>query len=435
MQDDINPQANPEPEVPGPPSNIAPEQVPATPETPALTPSQPVFAEAEPPTNSFEPLQPVVQPLATNEQPPVSPFAETSQPVEPVQAPLSSEPVVVPGAMGSAKSPKKKRLIIAVIIVASLVALGGIGAAAYNLWYQNPDKVVTDGIIHALTAKSAKVTATSTTNQEGTVFGSSKIETMLTGTFTKSVGSADATFKVITEDKTHTVNGSFVYDKDANLYVKLEKLQELVTSTGLDAFLGAAATHIDGEWIKIPAAAAIGQKTDDKSGPCVKNALAKLESDKKVMTEIFDAYAGHRFIKVDEKLGSKDGSLGYVISEDEQASKAFAIALNNTTLFKDLQKCDKDAFTIDVDKQSEAADKSEKSRIELWVSRWSHDITQIKVTNTGDTSKSETIIKPIFNVSVRIETPQQSKSFEDVLKAIEESSTPTALDQPFDSVL
>ena len=93
------------------------------------------------------------QPVVPTEpqQPAVSAPIPTSTP------PTGPQPQPPTVLSASPQTPKKSRkgLIIGSIIAGALVLFGGGGVLAYNVWYQNPEKVIFDAITHAMTAKSA----------------------------------------------------------------------------------------------------------------------------------------------------------------------------------------------------------------------------------------------------------------------------------------
>ena len=99
-----------------------------------------------------DPIVPLPQPTPSIVSPPPAP-QEPQDPVNPVVAPVPQQVVT---------SPKKGKrgLLWAIVALVIVVLLGGGSALAYNFWYQNPNKVVSDALLHAVTAKTVSMTGT-----------------------------------------------------------------------------------------------------------------------------------------------------------------------------------------------------------------------------------------------------------------------------------
>ena len=325
-----------------------------------------------------------------------------SQPVQntsEISTPLTAPP----------STSKKKKWMIPAIIAGVLIVLGGTSVAAYNLWYQNPDKVLGDAFVNAIRAKT--VTYTGHMDVKGA--DSSSLEKMtLTVDGKNSTGGSEVNVKLAMtmSGADYTVSGSGLYDKDANLYVKVNDVRKLINQLNTSGVTMPTAfddliNKVDGAWIKI-SADDLKEFSEDtaKTQTCVNDVLKKYENDKTITTEFVELYKKNNFIVVKEKLGSKNGSLGYLIDGDKAKAKSFAESANTTTLVKELKKCDNN-FTIDSEDLFEEDDDSSTSRVEVWVSRWGHELTKVYVSGSGDDSEGTFTLEPHFNQPVSIVVP------------------------------
>lgn len=395
------------PFVPSNPSLVEPVEVPTVasndsysayekPQTvnqqPEVTPD---WGETEPST------QPDIAPVVLTPEVPVSPTPL------PIDTPVSSM-VAAPVAKKS-----KKPLIIGIILVAFFALLGGGGVLAYSLWYQNPEKVVTDALINAATAKTS-VYAGSVKVESDNV----KTVIDLTTKQADAAGSFDAKVTVTVAGKDYTVNGSALVDASGDLYFKVEKLAGIVAEykSQIGSYIDASQSatidklvaKIDGTWIKVSSAdLKVFSDTAATTQTCLNDTIKKFKDDKPAIAEVTDVYKKNPFIKIDKKLGEKDGSLGYVIKGDSTALKAFAEGLKSTKIYTALHSCDS-TFTIDTSSIDTSATSTSSGTVELWANSWSHQITKLTFNDTSDGSTTSGTISPSYNQSVQIVTPTSS---------------------------
>lgn len=359
-----------------------------------------------------KPTQPVTPPSA-----PVVPDVEREPSVVPTPQFASMDTPVAPPP-----APKKKKGKLIAIIAAIIVVLLGVGSAlAYFLWYQNPDKVVTDGILNAMQAKTATYTATIDSNDE------SKMRFVMAGKVNEAAMSTDLDFSMTSGGKDVAVKGGAVVEFKGDMYVKVANVSELVT-TLLDSVSGGQtssevtqpindfANSINDKWIKISAedTKAFSQETSDAQ-KCTQDAMAKFQQDKAMTAEIGRLYEKNRFIAIAKDLGEQNGSKGYELKEDNAKLKAFILGLKDTQIYKDLNACDK-SIVID-EKDLTSLDKAEEttSTVELWVNTWSHQITKLSVKSNEADNKSSMVVEPVFNQAVSIDIPRDTKSINDVM--------------------
>jgi hypothetical protein len=377
------------------------------------------------------------QPPQTPVEPPVTPtpFQEvepstlnTDTPVGPSHPDVFIPPFYQPPA--PKKSHKKRwAIIISVILV---VLIGG-AAAAYTFWYQHPEKVVTDGIVHAMQAKSTQYTGSMAIDA-----GTSKVKVELTGASVASAQDLSAKVTFPAGGKDITVEGDAMFDGKSDLYVKLKNVKDLTAPlrSEMDALtrktFDKVVAKVDNQWVKIAVEDLVGfNESAAKVQKCFGEAMTQYANDATISAEITDAYKKNKFVLIDQNLGTKDGSLGYTLTGDTAKAKAFIVDLKNTKLYKSLYACD-NGFKIDENElvPNDPAKEGATSRVEVWVSQWTHEITKVSANNTttnaDDTStKVETMFEPKFNTGVTIEPPAQSITL-DQLKADIETLTKEA---------
>lgn len=416
----------------------------APPEEPTVT--QPVNEQAlEPivvPEVSAVPATPVaeapVTPTPVSPTPvetPVNPFF-ASQPTEP-QAPVAPIAPIVPGApLGSGpvspETPKKKRKIplLAIIIAAAVVVLGGGTVAAYNLYYQNPAKVISDALTATIEAKSASYTGSVDVTAEDTT-----MKVTFDGKNNETAGAVNIAADIKSGETSVSLKGSGQFDKDGNLYFKLENLKDLLNKAlsasgatiDISPFNGVIAM-VDNKWIKISADDLKSYSADySKTQTCVTDAMKSLGTDDTAKKEITTLYKNNQFLTIDKKLGSKkiDGvtSLGYAIKVDNAKSEAFGKALEGTAIYKKIKACDTTSTDSTESTVSDDASKA-TTTAEVWVSRFGHMPTQLTVNSTEDKDVFKATINPVFNKVGSIDAPADTTT----LKAIGDEFTKESTD-------
>jgi hypothetical protein len=342
----------------------------------------------------------------------------TPEPLSPLPPATFSAPVDVPQApLQPEKKPRRKWLVPA-IIAGVLVVLGGSGALAYKFWYQNPEKVVSDGLMNALAAKSLSYKATTKVKSPSGTF-----TVKLSGASKDGANSIDASILVDSEGKTYTIKGSAVIDKKSDIYIKVANVSALLSDfqaqlpPSVNGVLETFITKIDDQWIKI-SNDQIKTFSDEfaKFQKCTQSTIEKIQNDKSYSSEIADLYKAHKFLLVSKELGSQNGSLGYEVKSDNAAGKAFGEGFKKTKAFKMLHDCD-DSFTVDTDT---ASDTTEDPKIEVWVSRWTHEITKVTMNGKTDEGTMSTAFEPVFNKDVTVKTPAKSKSVDELMSDIQE---------------
>lgn len=370
----------------GEPIDVTPEAY-VPPQPPIAPVAEPVVSETTPPLNDISPLGTAI----------------SHEPASDQYIAVGPDPVV---------KPKRRKWLVGLIVIGVLALLSAGAALAYNLWYQNPDKVLSDAVLHAVKAKSLTYNGSLEMN-----FDSAKLTVDFDGNNpTIMSGQTNLRASVTSEGQTYKLDGSSLVDKDGTLYFKVTNLRSLMDSVMRQS--GATTTSFDGliakvdnKWVKVTADD-IKQVSPGTASTrtCVTSAITKLGDDQVEQKELSDLYKKHKFIIVDKKLGSAmiadQGSLGYSLRTDTTVAKQFVEGLNDTSLAMQLKACDK-SFKFDANSLvQDASGAKTNETMQVWVSRWSHDITRVSLDST-DASKQKTTVwaEPHFNNATPIATP------------------------------
>ena len=317
-------------------------------------------------------------------------------------------PVMAPASVSPASRRSKKPLFAGIAIGAAVLLLGG-GVAAYQLWYQNPDKVVTDSLVKAITAKTMSYTGTIDAS------GESGVRAELKGAMNDAAFTTAAKVTLTSGAMSIVVDGDVQTHKNGDMYFKVKNAKDLsksfftmsgmASNEAIDAFIA----KIDNKWVKLTTKD-LDSQTESTATSCMTDAVAKVQDDAAMRREVTDAYAKQRFIAVKESLGEKNGSLGYKLDVDEAKTKAFVGELKKTKLYGELQKCDKN-FTLD-EKDLTSDQKGTTTTVELWANKWTHELTKLTVGMADKTEKATIVAEPTFNKPVTITAPTDVLTFD-----------------------
>lgn len=390
------------------PDQNQPNQEPTPRQDPWST-AQPIPEEIEPATNSDAPRDALGDQINAAPAPQPQVFANT---------PAQTAPATAPAALSVKPKRSKKPLLIG--LIAAGVLLTGGTAAAYQFWYQNPDKVVTDSLVKALTADTMNYTGTLDVATE-----SAKLKVDFDGAATNAAFSGNAKATVTMGAASVAVNGSLLVSQDNTAYFKVANAKDLAdtfmqmmggTST---AEIDALIAKIDNKWIKVNANSMQDEDSKQQS-QCFADLSKKVEADKSYSREVLDIYQKQRFMTVKESLGEKDGNLGYKLAVDQQKAKAFIADSKGTKLYAELQKCNKD-FKLDENELLKGNDSDVKNDVELWANQWTHELAKLKVTGSDKdgTSTATFVLNPTFNKPVSIEAPKDTVPIEEIQADIE----------------
>lgn len=390
----------------------------------------------------YSQIEPEIEP-ATNSESVSDPLGMTINATPAVQSAITPEPTTLPSESISPVAPitaatttgglgvsrrSKKPLVLGLAIGGFVLLLGG-AAAAYQLWYQNADKVVTDSLVKALTAQTVTYTGTLDTASDS---GKLKVELDGRGNDVAFANHAKATVTIGAVNV--VVDGSLQVTERGDLYFKLKNAKDLA-DTYIQMMGGASTPELDAlvtktndKWIKVTAndlSLGNSEKADElaNQNQCFNAVRDKLTTDRALRSEMTNLYERQRFITVKDSLGEKDGSLGYKLAFEPTKAKAFAAGLKGTKLYGELQKCDKD-FEIDEKGITESDSSRVAADVEIWADKWSHELRQVRISGqTKDgASKGAIILNPIFNKPVTIETPTDVMAADELQAEIQAAS-------------
>lgn len=308
---------------------------------------------------------------------------------------------------------KKAGLIIGAVIAALLLISG---VLAYQLWYQNSDKVMSDAIAHLMAEKQMKTTGTMTIDSPDVRMA---IAMKANGSDKNSNVNADVTITPKTDEAKFMgeikVNAEAVMAGGGDLYFKVKDLKPAVDKI-LDAGLQSQVdeytaqgyeindedmatqkkaiedmvmpivNRVEDKWIKVSAADL--KQDGDAEQACFMDAVEKIRTDTAIRNEIVEVYKKNKFVIVDKELGVKNGSVGYQLKIDEKAGEAFGKAIETTAFANEMKKCDENIFKdSEGDRAAESMPDNTEVTAEVWITRWSHDISGFKMNlNNKDTS-------------------------------------------------
>lgn len=404
---------------------------PFTPPQPSPTPpSQP---QPQPYQPQSQPQPATQYPVETEELAAVEQEAPTQSQQSFVSPGVSEQSVTeTPSPMmenqAQPKAPnKKKKLIIGSIIAGAVLLLGGGTYAAYALWYQNPEKVLTDAVSNVIRAKTATYSGTLAMDTKDV-----KVRVAFDGKQASSLNSeGNAKITLTSQGKDFVVNGSALVDKDGNLFFKIGNLKTILddflkqsgmTSSPFDELVA----KIDNKWIRVSADdLAEYDKDAGKAQKCLTDTMKKIQDDKAVHDGLVKAYENNKFVVIDSSLPSRTingvDSMGYKLSLNNDAAKKFAEAVNEMQFMKDLQKCDSslESFKLDTADMKNSAGTNSTETVEVSVSRWSHEFTQLKVTGKDTDTSGEFVLEPLFGKAVTVAVPTDFMTLKELQTEIE----------------
>lgn len=336
------------------------------------------------------------------------------------------------------KTDKKFKKIILPITVLVLLLIGGSSAYGLVSWYQSPQNTITDSLMHALTAKKSIYIGTYSFED---ATGENKVVIDLNTKAQENLVSIETNISI----KSGTINvkakGSSVVDSKGNLYVKAGGLADLVdeyaSQLGIDdtnqliTSVNNFVSKIDNKWIKVSSDDLKEVSKDASSAQkCLTDTVKKYENDQAAIKQITDIYRKNQFIISEKDLGIDGNNRGFRINIDETKTKIFASEIQNTSIYKSLNKCDSDTFkinqsTIDQeinkinDSNSSNAD-SDEGYINLWIDNWSHNISKIEISSKSDSGKFTANIEPKYNIEASVSIPGDSISVSELKSYIEE---------------
>jgi len=364
-----------------------------------------------------------------------------SQPADPVAPPASvaPPPLAPPSATSPAPVPPKKRrkLLPILIVVGVLALLGGGMAAAYTMWYQNPDRVMAEAMANMLESKQM---------QQSTVITSDSVIPL--GVFTmkfskvsfestndsESNNSMNLGLDVDLNGRPYKLGGQAVTTKNGDLYFKLNDtkgtyakfLKDIGTGDiTLSPRANELMAEIENTWVK-----ADMNSQDDSTGKLGCIAKEFNDSNEDIVLFMKETYADSPFLVVDEKLTPKDGNLGYRVKLDQVKAIEFLNKLGDKDELKGIKKCIGGETADDVrDRLSESEKKEADPTVDIWVSRWSHKLQEVDYTLGNEAVglssdqfqlKFNGTTKLNYDEDVTVTVPSDARSMQDWQNSVDE---------------
>ena len=345
-----------------------------------------------------------------------------------------NQPAPQPQYNGVPMQPKKKKTGLIIGIVLGVIALIAIISAVlvYFLWWQNPEKMVTDAVSNAIMAK--KMTADGKVVIDMRDQGKIELNVKTATESGKSKADIDAKLAVKGVEKNIPLKGDVVLDSDGTIYVKINNFKDLYgtlleivmeSSSGgnlsrsqietyRDQTLEKMGSEIDkmgDTWMKI---------SPDEIGSeykCGINALKKIQSDESARKELAQIYQKNSFFTIkDSKISDRNGGRGFELQGNNKSnSSKFEEEFKNSSVGKALSKCGKSNSY----KSSESSS-IDTASLKVWVDRSSHELKALEL--KGDSKKASVEISFDINVnkSEEIKVPSSAESLKEFIEGFME---------------
>ena len=325
--------------------------------------------------------------------------------------------------------PKKKKtgLIIGVVLgVIVLIAIVSV-ALAYFLWWQNPEKMVTDAMSSAIMSK--KMTADGKVVVDMRDQGKIELNVKTATDSGKSKANIDAKLDIKGVEKNIPLKGDAVLDSDGTIYVKINNFKDLYgtllemvmeSSSGgnlsrsqietyRDQTLRKMSSEIDkmgNTWMKI---------SPDEIGSeykCGIDVLKKIQSDESARKEVAQLYQKNSSFTIkDSKISDRNGGRGFELQGDNSKLSKFSDELKNSSAGKALSKCGKSNSY----KSSESSS-IDTASLKVWVDRSSHELKALELKGSGKKASVEISFDISVNKSEEIKIPSSAESLKEFIE-------------------
>lgn len=343
---------------------------------------------------------------------------DTSSQAEPVSTASSTS---TQATIAPAK--KSKKLIGGIIAAVTAVLLIGGGVLGY-VWYQNPEKMVADAFANAVKSESVTFSGTVTGTQED---APQNINVTFDGKSAGNRAEVNAQIDLEGDDITIADNGTIVFAGDDGLFVRLTNIRETLESMfenadGSEQMVEMIVERLDDKWIKLDADSNEGMTREyEEQRQCVNNVMKSFTESRDQQKQLADVYKNNRLLTV-KKTGAEaiDGvnSHTFEVSVNQEQIQPFTDAVKETDAAKAMNDCfDEDIFADLNEGLEDMTQESmgDNTKIELWVSTWSHELTQFRISGSSEDSSGDITVKTKFNEEVTVETPAEATPVQDVM--------------------
>jgi hypothetical protein len=410
-----------------------------------------------------EPATPAAEP-APVAGPATQPMPE--QPATPVMQPAQPQyqPHMAPGAL-RAQPAKKSHLGLILGIIGGGVALLALiaGVLLYFFWYQNPHKVVTDGVANLVSARQASysmggdVTPSSTSTS-----GPSKTTYRVNLQYANQVagGNGEVTMDLPQVGQI-TVKAEIYADREATYFrvngIKkiYEKYIDTMVDQSMKRYSNSSMTDeekdtarskmreqytkqalpiiekIDGKWVKMTQDDMRKMSPNRTTTQQCTDAINAMY-DTKARNEIAAVLRKHGDVFTVEKLNKPaldNGAVGYkvtVASPSSHEARSLSRDLGNTRVGELLRRCSDATSTRVTTRQNGRTIKTERhsaisgpdlsqTDLELWVSPFSHDVKRIVMKPTSQSSQQPVTIN-VNDTKVDLRKPSESIPYSELMR-------------------
>ena len=330
--------------------------------------------------------------------------------------------------------PKKKKTGLIIGVVLGVIVLIAIVSAAlvYFLWWQNPEKMVTDAMSSAIMSK--KMTANGKVVVDMRDQGKIELNVKTATDSGKSKANIDAKLDIKGVEKNIPLKGDAVLDSDGTIYVKINNFKDLYgtllemvmeSSSGgnlsrsqietyRDQTLRKMSSEIDkmgNTWMKI---------SPDEIGSeyrCGINALKKIQSDESVRKELVQIYQKNSYFTIkDSKISDRNGGRGFELQGNNKSnSSKFEEEFKNSSVGKALSKCGKSNSY----KSSESSS-IDTASLKVWVDRSSHELKALELKGDSKKASVEISFDIDVNKSEEIKIPSSAESLKEFIEGFME---------------
>ncbi len=344
-----------------------------------------------------------------------------------------SQPAPQPQYNGVPMQPKKKKTGLIIGIVLGVIALIAIISAVlvYFLWWQNPEKMVTDAVSNAIMAK--KMTADGKVVIDVRDQGKIELNVKTATESGKSKANIDAKLNIKGVEKNIPLKGDVVLDSDGTIYVKINNFKDLYgtlleivmeSSSGgnlsrsqIETYrdqtlkkLNSEINKMNGTWMKV-SPDEIGSKYK-----CGINALKKIQSDESARKELAQIYQKNSLFTIkDSKISDRNGGRGFELQGDNSKLSKFNDEFKKSSAGKALSKCGKSNSY----KSSESSSIDESS-LKVWVDRSSHELKAVELKGNDKKASVEISFDINVNKSEEIKVPSSAESLKEFIEGFME---------------
>ena len=330
--------------------------------------------------------------------------------------------------------PKKKKTGLIIGIVLGVIALIAIISAVlvYFLWWQNPEKMVTDAVSNAIMAK--KMTLDGKVVIDMRDQGKIELNVKTATESGKSKANIDAKLAVKGVEKNIPLKGDVVLDSDGTIYVKINNFKDLygtLLEIVMESSSGGNLSRSQIETYRDQTLEKMGSEIDKMSDTWMKispdeigseykcgiDVLKKIQSDESVRKEVAQLYQKNSFFTIkDSKISDRNGGRGFELQGDNSKLSKFNDEFKNSSVGKALSKCGK-SNGYDSNDESTSID---ESSLKVWVDRSSHELKAVELKGNDKKASVEISFDINVNKSEEIKVPSSAESLKEFIEGFME---------------